>query len=230
MGVPKRLTEMQMRFAEFVVFGDKDGAMTQGEAAIAAGYSPKRARSEGSELLNPRLSPLVVQHVGKLKEERLEKFKVTYDGHLAELARIKEAALKRGSFSSAVNAETNRGKAAGLYIERKIIKHGKLEDMTELELEQKMKQILDDYAPILNVTPEAALLDQKPLRTKKRKKRKAPKNIVANPTSKPPIETVSQKSQDELEPISEESPTKQKAQQQKTLPLPQQTSDQDSTS
>ena len=57
MGVPKRLTEMQQRFAEFVVFGGVDGPMTQGEAAIAAGYSSKRARSEGSELLNPRLSP-----------------------------------------------------------------------------------------------------------------------------------------------------------------------------
>jgi phage terminase small subunit len=183
MGVPKRLTEMQMRFAEFVVFGGVDGPMTQGEAAIAAGYSSKRARSEGSELLNPRLSPLVVQHVGKLKEERLEKYKVTYDGHLAELARIKDQALKKGSFSSAVNAETNRGKAAGLYIERKIIKHGKLEDMSEQELEHKMKQILDDYAPILNITPEVALLDQKPAKTKARKKRKGPKSIAANSTS-----------------------------------------------
>ena len=161
MGVPKRLTEMQMRFAEFIVFGGVDGPMTQGEAAIAAGYSTKRARSEGSELLNPRLSPLVVQYVGKLKEERLKKFAVSYDEHVAELARIKELALKKGSFSSAVNAETNRGKAAGLYIERKIIKHGKLEDMSEQELENKMKQILDDYAPILNVTPEAKKLSSK---------------------------------------------------------------------
>ena len=55
-----------------------------------------------------------------------------------------------GSFSSAVNAEANRGKAAGLYIDRKIIKTGKLEDLSEQELEIKMKQILDDYAPILN--------------------------------------------------------------------------------
>ena len=137
MGVPKRLTEMQMRFAEFVVFGGVDGPMTQAEAAIAAGYSKLRARQEGSELLNPRLSPLVVQHVGKLKEERLKKFEVSYEGHVAELSRIKELALKKGSFSSAVNAETNRGKAAGLYIDRKIIKHGKLEDMSELELEAK---------------------------------------------------------------------------------------------
>ena len=183
MGVPKRLTEMQMRFAEFVVFGGPDGPMTQGEAAIAAGYSEKRARSEGSELLNPRLSPLVVQYVGKLKEERLKKFAVSYDEHVAELARIKELALKKGSFSSAVNAETNRGKAAGLYIERKIIKHGKLEDMSEQELENKMKQILEDYAPILNVTPETALLDQKPSQTKTKKKRKGPKSIAASSTS-----------------------------------------------
>jgi len=184
MGVPKRLTEMQMRFAEFVVFGGPDGPMTQAEAAIAAGYSPKRARSEGSELLNPRLSPLVVQYVGKLKEERLKKFEVTYDGHLAELARLREAALKKGSFSSAVNAEANRGKAAGLYIDRKIIKHGKLEDLSEEELENKMKQILDDYAPILNVTPETPSLDQKPSRTTKAKALKTPKKVSPHQTSK----------------------------------------------
>ena len=183
MGVPKRLTEMQKRFAEFVVFGGPNGPMTQAEAAIAAGYSPNNARVEGSSLLNPRLSPLVVQYVGNLKEERLEKHKVTYDTHVAELARIKELALKKNSFSAAVNAETNRGKAGGLYIERKIIKHGKLEDMSEQELEAKMKQILDDYAPILNVTPESALLEQKPSQTKEKKKEKEPENTSANQTS-----------------------------------------------
>ena len=153
MGVPKRLTEMQQRFAEFLVFGGPDGPMTQTEAALAAGYSPKRARQEGSELCNPRLSPLVVKHIGELKEERLRKHEVTYEGHVAELARLREAALKKGSFSSAVNAEANRGKAAGLYIDRKIIKTGKLEDMSEQELEAKMKQLLTDYGQIIDVTP-----------------------------------------------------------------------------
>ena len=153
MGVPKRLTEMQQRFAEFLVFGGPDGPMTQTEAALAAGYSPKRARQEGSELCNPRQSPLVVKYIGELKEERLKKHEVTYEGHVAELARLREAALKKGSFSSAVNAEANRGKAAGLYIDRKIIKTGKLEDLSEQELEAKMKQILDDYAQIIDVTP-----------------------------------------------------------------------------
>jgi phage terminase small subunit len=153
MGLPKRLTEMQQRFAEFLVFGGPNGPMTQTEAALAAGYSPKRARQEGSELCNPRLSPLVVKYIGELKEERLKKHEVTYEGHVAELARLREAALQKGSFSSAVNAEANRGKAAGLYIDRKIIKTGKLEDMSEQELEAKMKQLLTDYGQIIDVTP-----------------------------------------------------------------------------
>ena len=161
MGVPKRLTDMQMRFAEFIVFGGVEGPMTQSEAAIAAGYSAQRSRQEGSELMNPRLSPLVVQYVGSLREERIKKHQITYDTHLAELARLREAALKKNSFSAAVNAETNRGKAGGLYIERKIIKHGKLEDMSEEQLEAKMKQILDDYAPILNITPTPEKLTNK---------------------------------------------------------------------
>ena len=158
MGVPKRLTEMQQRFAEFLVFGGAEGPMTQSEAALAAGYSPKRARQEGSELCNPKLSPLVVKYIGQLKEERLRKHEVTYEGHVAELARLREAALKKGSFSSAVNAEANRGKAAGLYIDRKIIKTGKLEDLSEQELEAKMKQILDDYSQIIDVTPNESEL------------------------------------------------------------------------
>jgi hypothetical protein len=155
MGVPKRLTEMQQRFAEFLVFGGPEGPMTQSEAAVAAGYSPNRARQEGSELNNPRLSPLVAKYIGELKEERLRKHEVTYEGHVAELARLREAALKKGSFSSAVNAEANRGKAAGLYIDRKIIKTGKLEDLSEQELEAKMKQIIDDYGQLINVTPQS---------------------------------------------------------------------------
>ena len=155
MGVPKRLTEMQKRFAEYLVFGGPDGPVSKSEAAELAGYSPKRARVEGSELTNPRHAPLVVQYIGKLHDERLQKHEVSYSKHIAELDRIKQAALKKGSFSSAVNAEVSRGKAAGLYIDRKIIKTGKLEEMSEEQLEAKMKQILDDYGSLINVTPSS---------------------------------------------------------------------------
>jgi len=154
MGLPKRLTEMQMRFAEHLVYGGPDGPVTKTEAAVLAGYSKDHARQEGSTLTNPKLYPLVVQYIGNLKEEKLKKYEVTYDGHIAELGKIRERALKKGAWSAAVNAETNRGKAAGLYIDRKIIKTGKIEDLSEQELESKMKQILDDYSQIIDVTPE----------------------------------------------------------------------------
>jgi phage terminase small subunit len=159
MGLPKRLTEMQKRFAELLVFGGPDGPLTKTEAAKLAGYSEKRCRQEGSELTNPRLNPLVVKYIGELKEERLKKYEVNYASHVAELGRIKDAALKKGAWSAAVNAETNRGKAAGLYIDRKIIKTGKLEDLSEQELENKMKQILEDYSQIIDVTPEPKKLE-----------------------------------------------------------------------
>ena len=141
---------MQKRFAEYLVFGGPKGPVNKKEAAELAGYSPKRCMEEGSELTNPRQNPLVVRYKDELEQERDLKFGVTYENHIAELARIKTAALKKSSFSAAVNAETNRGKAAGLYIDRKIIKHGKLEDMTEEQLKAKMKQIEDDYGALLS--------------------------------------------------------------------------------
>ena len=160
MGVPKRLTEMQKRFAEFLIFGGPDGPVNKAEAAEMAGYSKKRCRQEGSELTNPRQSPLVVKYLDELRAERMLKFGVTFESHIAELARIKDLALKKNSFSAAVNAETNRGKAGGLYIDRKIIKHGKLEDMSEEEIELKMKKILDDYAQVLNIKTVDALSEE----------------------------------------------------------------------
>ena len=141
---------MQKRFCQYLVFGGPEGPVNKKEAAELAGYSPKRCMEEGSELTNPKLSPLVVQYKDQLEQERDLKFGVTYENHIAELARIKNLALKKNSFSAAVNAETNRGKAGGLYIDRKIIKHGKLEDMTEEQLEMKMAQIEEDYAALLS--------------------------------------------------------------------------------
>ena len=148
---------MQKRFCQYLVFGGPDGPVNKMEAAEMAGYSPKRARVEGSELTNPRQNPLVVKYRDELEQERNLKFGVNYDGHVAELARIKGLALKKNSFSAAVNAETNRGKAAGLYIDRKIIKHGKLEDLTEEQLDMKMAQIEEDYANLL--TDDAEIVE-----------------------------------------------------------------------
>ena len=151
MGVPKRLTDQQRRFSELYVYNE--GRMTPYECAKEAGYAEESARVRASELRNPKRYPLVVKFIGELREEVQNKYEVTFEKHIKELARLREEALKKGSFSSAVNAEVSRGKAAGLYIEQKIIKTGKLEDMSEQELEQRMKEIVDQYSPILDAKP-----------------------------------------------------------------------------
>ncbi len=162
MGLPKRLTDMQKRFVEFLVFGGPDGPVSKTEAALLAGYSPKRAMVEGSELTNPRQNPLVVAYKAKLTEDRLQKHHVTYDKHLAELDRIKGLALKKNSFSAAGNMEVARGKAAGLYVDKKEVRTGKLEEMTEEQLQAKRQQLLDDYAPLLGIKSVEGVVEETP--------------------------------------------------------------------
>ena len=45
--------------------------------------------------------------------------------------------------------EIARGKVAGYYVEKKMSLHKNVEDQTEEELEEKMKNILDQYQHIL---------------------------------------------------------------------------------
>ena len=119
MGVPKRLTEKQIKFAQLVV--SSEGRMNGTECAKEAGYG-EAARIRAYELQNPKRYPLVVKYIGELREENQRKYSVTFERHISELAKIRIDALKKGAWSAAVNAEVARGKAAGLYIEQKIIR------------------------------------------------------------------------------------------------------------
>ena len=146
-GVPKRLTEMQMKFAQLLV--TNEGRKTPTECAIEAGYDKDSAYVRASELRNPKKYPLVVKYIGEIRDEYQQKYEVTYGRHISELAKIRDAALKKGAFSAAGNVEHMRGKAAGLYVEQKIIRTGKLDDMSKEEMEKELKSIIDEYSPLL---------------------------------------------------------------------------------
>ena len=150
---PKRLTEMQMKFAYELV--TNEGRKTGAECAIAAGYSPDAAIVYASKLQNPKTYPLVVQYIGQLRSEYQKKYDVTFERHISELAKLRDNARESKAWSAAVNAEVARGKAAGLYVEQKIIRTGKLEDLTAEQLEARMKEIINEYSPIL----EGVVLD-----------------------------------------------------------------------
>ena len=147
MGVPKQLSEQQKKFAELLVYNE--GRKTPTECALEAGYAEGSAHVRASELRNPNKYPLVVKYIGEIRAEVQKKYEVTFEKHITELGRIRQEALAKGAFSAATNAEVARGKAAGLYIEQKIIRTGKLEDMSIEELEAKMKRIYDENKPLI---------------------------------------------------------------------------------
>ena len=162
MGVPKRLTEMQMKFAHEIV--TNEGRKNGFECAKDAGYAEDSARVRASELQNPKLFPLVVQYIGELRSEYQKKYAVTFERHISELGKIRQDALAKGAWSAAVNAEVARGKAAGLYVEQKIIRTGKLDDLSAEELEKRMAEIIDQYARILEGKVDVSDVKKKQMR------------------------------------------------------------------
>jgi hypothetical protein len=151
MGLPAKLSERQMKFAELLVYNE--GRKSAGECAYEAGYTT-RPRQAASELRNPKYSPLVVRYIGELRAEVQEKYGIDFGRHITELAKLRDNARDKGAWAAAINAEVARGKAGGLYIDQKLIMTGNLDNMSEKELEDKLKQIIKDNKNIINIVSE----------------------------------------------------------------------------
>jgi len=191
MGAITRLTEMQMRFAHEVV--SNEGRKNGTECAISAGYAEDSAGVRAAELQNPKRFPLVVKYIGELRDEYQKKYAVTFERHIAELGKLRMEALKKGAWSAAINAEVARGKAAGLYIEQKIIRTGKIDDLSEAELETRMKEIIDQYSPILEGVETEDLKEK--VKAKQKKIRLEPKHSKQEQSLKP-IKTITDSKDD----------------------------------
>ena len=161
-----------MKFAHEVV--SNEGRKNGTECAISAGYAEDSAGVRAAELQNPKRFPLVVKYIGELRDEYQKKYAVTFERHIAELGKLRMEALKKGAWSAAINAEVARGKAAGLYIEQKIIRTGKIDDLSESELENRMKEIIDQYSPILEGVETEDLKEK--VKAKQKKIRLEPKH------------------------------------------------------
>ena len=156
MGVPAKLTERQIKFAELLVYNE--GRMSPAECAKEAGYK-SRPRQAASELRSIKKSPLVVRYIGELRAEVQEKYGITFERHLQELSKLRDEATKKGAWSAAINAEVARGKAGGLYVDQKLIMTGSLDNLSEEELELRMKDILKDHKDIINGTATDVIED-----------------------------------------------------------------------
>ena len=98
-----------------------------------------------------------------------EKYGITFDRHISELAKIRDQALGKGAWSAAVNAEVARGKAGGLYVDQKLIMTGNIDQLSEKELEDRMKDILKDHKDIIEGTATEVIQEEvvKPKNIKK---------------------------------------------------------------
>ncbi len=149
--VNKSLTEMQKKFAKLYVesrFGSKH--LTNTEIATKVGYSPESSYQRAHELLNPKLCPHVVKYIGELQEEFRKKNNIDPDKHMARLNYLGQKAEQNKMVGVALRAEELRGKVAGYYIDRQIIKQkASIDDMTEEQLNENIEKILDDHKHLI---------------------------------------------------------------------------------
>ena len=139
-GPAKQLTPMQMKFATLLVYGVEGLPVSKTEAAKRAGYSD--AANEGSKMTNPNKYPLVCAYISNLRDEVREKYGISYEGHLEELGKIRDQGKKDNrNLAAAATTEIARGKVGGYYIDQKIVRHGKIDDLNLDQLYERMKTI-----------------------------------------------------------------------------------------
>ena len=140
--VDKPLTEMQMKFANGIVDNLGANKLTNTQVAINAGYAPDSAYTRAYELLDARQCPHVVKYIAERKAEFYKRNNIDPDKHMARLNHLGFEAEKNKMFGIAGQMEIARGKVAGYYVERSLIKN--VEEESEEQLEQKMKKILEE--------------------------------------------------------------------------------------
>jgi len=150
------LTAQEWRFVQEIV--TSFGEITLKEAAIRAGYDPLKAKAKAVELTNPKTSAHIVAAIQEQRQEMAEVYGTTYERHMRDLQRIRDAALQAGNFGAAVQAEFRRGQALGtIYVERKEVRYGTIDSMSKEEVMKELERLKDVYGGagnIIDLTPE----------------------------------------------------------------------------
>ena len=138
----KVLTDKEKLFAKLYVENMySNNTLTNTDIAIAAGYAKDSAHQRAYENTTYKLKPHVVKYIEELKEDFRVRNQITPEKHMARLNEIHQMAKEKGQLHTSLNAEVYRGKVAGYYVEKQLIK----QDESEEEIEQKLKSIIDQW-------------------------------------------------------------------------------------
>jgi hypothetical protein len=92
----------------------------------------------------------VCAHISNLRDEVRQKYGITFERHLEELGNIRDRGKKDNrNLAAAATTEIARGKVAGYYIDQKIIRHGKIDDLNLDQLYERMKTIKEKNEKVL---------------------------------------------------------------------------------
>tara|TARA_R100001591_G_scaffold17879_2_gene24378 strand:+ start:1873 stop:2334 length:462 start_codon:yes stop_codon:yes gene_type:complete len=89
-----------------------------------------------------------------LTEAKQRKYEITYEKVARDLQMIRDAAVEDGSYSAAVQAEMGRAKLAGLMVDKKEIKTGKIDQMDRGEVEARLRSLIDKHGLDFNSKQE----------------------------------------------------------------------------
>jgi phage terminase small subunit len=140
----KKLTPKQEKFCQHVASGT-----SLKESAVLAGYSNNNAARAGAFLANHE--PLVQSRIQELQNRGAARATLTLSKHLGNLEELRDKAISNNAFGAAVTAEVSRGKAAGLYVDRKELTVNKTSDMTKLDIINRLKELHQESGGILPV-------------------------------------------------------------------------------
>ena len=138
----KVLTDKEKLFAKLYVENMySNNTLTNTDIAIAAGYAKDSAHQRAYENTTYKLKPHVVKYIEELKEDFRVRNQITPEKHMARLNEIHQMAKEKGQLHTSLNAEVYRGKVAGYYVEKQLIK----QEESEQEIEQKLKSIIEQW-------------------------------------------------------------------------------------
>ena len=152
-----KMTMMQKTFADRFAEGD----CTATQAAKEAGYSPKTATSIAVQLLNPRITPAVVEYLAYLRDVKSAKYGVTKQGMLERLYVLSRGAEDAGQFSAAINAEKIRASLAGLTIDRRETVSS-VEGMTKEQVIERLEELKRKHPAAFDIV-EGEYTDPQPI-------------------------------------------------------------------
>ena len=149
----RALNAQQWKFVQELVSGD--GEVGLREAAIRAGYPSNTAARLATRMTDPNHAPHIVAAIQAYRAQLGQRYGTTFERHMRDLQRIRDAALNAGAYGAAVQAEFRRGQALGtIYVERKEIRHGTIDSMSKEEVQRKLEELKKLYGG-----PPARIID-----------------------------------------------------------------------